>query len=353
MATSAITNTLVDAAGTPVSGVTVRAQLVPSVAFASDGTSEIIRTASTTSDADGAWSLDLTRQDDITPAGSWWVISEGSTTHTITVPAADSTLFDALTTPVPSSTGLTAGLTQTTADARYVKLTDGVPDGTITNIKVATDAAIDLSKLAVDPLARANHTGTQTASTISDFTTEVEALVPDPLMSGGMIPAGHGYLLWTFDPAIAAAEFALTSGQCVFIRCYVPVNMTITDVDLAVTTATNPVAGTYSGVGLYTDAGVLLSKSADASATLLTTGVKTISLSAPQDLTAGTYVWLAVLWQGTGTVKVAGCTAVVKDFVLNAGARRALFLNSQTTIPASFTPASASTNNAIHWLAGS
>jgi len=38
--------------------------------------------------------------------------------------------------------------------------------------KVA-NGAIPLAKLATDPLARANHTGTQTASTISDFDTQV------------------------------------------------------------------------------------------------------------------------------------------------------------------------------------
>jgi hypothetical protein len=43
----------------------------------------------------------------------------------------------------------------------------------ITNAHIATSAAIALSKLATDPLARANHTGTQTASTISDFDTQV------------------------------------------------------------------------------------------------------------------------------------------------------------------------------------
>ena len=45
--------------------------------------------------------------------------------------------------------------------------------GSIANADIASDAAIALSKLAVDPLARANHTGTQTASTISDFDTQV------------------------------------------------------------------------------------------------------------------------------------------------------------------------------------
>lgn len=43
--------------------------------------------------------------------------------------------------------------------------------GAIANADIASNAAIALSKLATDPLARANHTGTQTASTISDFNT--------------------------------------------------------------------------------------------------------------------------------------------------------------------------------------
>ena len=44
--------------------------------------------------------------------------------------------------------------------------------------KVA-NGSIPLAKLASDPLARANHTGTQVASTISDFSTAVNAIV-DP-----------------------------------------------------------------------------------------------------------------------------------------------------------------------------
>ncbi len=45
--------------------------------------------------------------------------------------------------------------------------------GGIVNTDIANGAAISLGKLASDPLARANHTGTQTASTISDFDTQV------------------------------------------------------------------------------------------------------------------------------------------------------------------------------------
>jgi hypothetical protein len=48
-----------------------------------------------------------------------------------------------------------------------------IANDTIVNADINTAAAISLSKLATDPLARANHTGTQLASTISDFDTQV------------------------------------------------------------------------------------------------------------------------------------------------------------------------------------
>ncbi len=43
-----------------------------------------------------------------------------------------------------------------------------IPAGYITNSHISASAAIELSKLATDPLARANHTGTQLAATIPD-----------------------------------------------------------------------------------------------------------------------------------------------------------------------------------------
>jgi hypothetical protein len=45
--------------------------------------------------------------------------------------------------------------------------------GGVVNTDISNTAAISLGKLATDPLARANHTGTQTASTVSDFDTQV------------------------------------------------------------------------------------------------------------------------------------------------------------------------------------
>ena len=56
------------------------------------------------------------------------------------------------------------------AQIAYGKLT---LTNSVVNADINASAAIALSKLATDPLARANHTGTQTASTISDFDTQV------------------------------------------------------------------------------------------------------------------------------------------------------------------------------------
>lgn len=60
-----------------------------------------------------------------------------------------------------------------------------IADGTIVNADIAAGAAIALSKLAVDPLARANHTGTQLASTISNFDTQVRTSRIDQLAAAG------------------------------------------------------------------------------------------------------------------------------------------------------------------------
>ena len=48
--------------------------------------------------------------------------------------------------------------------------------GVVTDAEVAADAAISLSKLAVDPTDRANHTGTQHTSSIAGFDAAVKAI---------------------------------------------------------------------------------------------------------------------------------------------------------------------------------
>jgi hypothetical protein len=79
---------------------------------------------------------------------------------------ADSTIVNA-------DISATAAIAKTKLDLNGQITSADIVDGTITNDDINASAAIALSKLVTDPLPRANHTGTQTASTISDFDTQV------------------------------------------------------------------------------------------------------------------------------------------------------------------------------------
>jgi hypothetical protein len=91
------------------------------------------------------------------------------TTDTGTVTSemiADATIVDA-------DISGTAGIAYSKLSLSGTITSADIVDGEIVNTDINASAAIALSKLAVDPLARANHTGTQTASTVSDFDTQV------------------------------------------------------------------------------------------------------------------------------------------------------------------------------------
>lgn len=74
---------------------------------------------------------------------------------------------------VNADVSATAAIAKTKLDLGGTITSADLVDGTIVNSDINAAAGIALSKLATDPLARANHTGTQTASTISDFDTQV------------------------------------------------------------------------------------------------------------------------------------------------------------------------------------
>lgn len=75
-----------------------------------------------------------------------------------------------------------SGTAVTLADSGTITATM-IADGTIMDAEINASAGIQLSKLATNPLARANHTGTQLAATISDFDTQVRTNRLDQLAS--------------------------------------------------------------------------------------------------------------------------------------------------------------------------
>lgn len=89
--------------------------------------------------------------------------------------------------------------------------------GVIVDADISASAAIANSKLATDPLARANHTGTQTASTISDFAAAVAAEIPTSTVTMTSDAASNST---TTGVEITALQKTLVAGTYVF-RYYI------------------------------------------------------------------------------------------------------------------------------------
>lgn len=128
MATSNITNRILDPSGTAIASVTINARLKPGPGFQSDTFEEIAGLETTTTDANGDWTLTLERNSGITPANSYWEIEEkipeangGPRVWAVQVGASNQTLLAALIS-APVAAAANTYLTQASADARYQAL---------------------------------------------------------------------------------------------------------------------------------------------------------------------------------------------------------------------------------------
>ncbi|MFI7698041.1 hypothetical protein [Nonomuraea sp. NPDC049480] len=96
---------------------------------------------------------------------------------------------------------------------------DDVADGTITNAKVAANAGIALSKLATNPLDRTQHTGIQTAYTISDFVAQVRANRLDQMAAPGADIPLAGFRLTNLGAPVNANDAARLADVQAARRC--------------------------------------------------------------------------------------------------------------------------------------
>ena len=138
MATSNISNTILDLSGSAVSDVVVVARLKPGPGFRIYEGTEVASQVTATSASNGAWSLTLEQNEPanpvdatklgISPSGSYYEIEEqipdakgGLKSWTVTVGTTSQTLYAALVTTLPADVGPTY-LTQSSGDARYSQL---------------------------------------------------------------------------------------------------------------------------------------------------------------------------------------------------------------------------------------
>lgn len=82
----------------------------------------------------------------------------------------------------------------------------------LVNADISASAAIALSKLATDPLARANHTGTQVASTISNFDTQVRTSRLDQMAAPtASVSMNSQRITSLLDPSSTTSQDAATA----------------------------------------------------------------------------------------------------------------------------------------------
>lgn len=165
--------------------------------------------------------------------------------------------------------------------------------------------------------------------------------------SGQMwMPEDNGLLTAVGDPWVTQGSDLLTAGTLYLVKLAIRRTMTITNLWwLMQTLGSGTSTGSYCG--LYSSAGTLLSGSSDIAAKITapaTTGGIFVPLTTPQAVTAGSYVWAAILCNlSTTQVTLHGADATTSQINVNLSAASYRFATNGTgltSLPASITPSS-------------
>ena len=225
----------------------------------------------------------------------------------------------------------------TAAGIAYSKLSLGgaitsadLVDGTIVNSDINASAGIALSKLAVDPLARANHTGTQTASTVSDFDTQVRTSKVTDLAA----PTGS----FSMNSQKITSLGTPTTGTDASTKAYVDAQITALVGGAPGTLDTlKEIADAISSGGSFESTVVLKSGST-------MTGALTLSGAPTVDLHAATKAYVDTV-AGSATAAAASATAAAASY----DSFDDRYLGAKSTAPSVDNDGNALVTGAIYW----
>jgi hypothetical protein len=171
------------------------------------------------------------------------------------------------------------------------------------------------------------------------------------------IPGDNGLLLANFEPAAATNSSAPTAGIMYLMKLSIHTSMTLSYLWWFILSAGSG-ASTGSYTGIYSSSGTLLSGSSDIASYLTSTNGQKIPLTTPQNLSAGTYLWAALLTNlATTQPSIGKSNAPTWQININlssATLRVGTYGTGQTSLPSSITTSSISNGNSYgFWVGGS
>lgn len=172
-----------------------------------------------------------------------------------------------------------------------------------------------------------------------------------------ILPADHGLLAFSLDPAVTNTSSAPASGVMTLVKVRLTAPATPASVLLHITAAGVTLTAGQNLAGLYSAAGVLLGTTADQSAAWASAGQKLMALTPASagsltDLPPGVY-YIGFLSVGTTPPSFARASGVgTTNANLAAGSYRFATIGAGlTALPAAFVPANQAAS-AIGWFAG-
>src|SRR4249919_2721569 len=139
-------------------------------------------------------------------------------------------------------------------------------------------------------------------------------------IGGGWRPEDNGLLAASCDPVSAAGTTVLVAGTVYLQK--VPIRNAVTVGRVHFQTAGTQGSGTSDGsfVGLYSSAGTLLTSSADIVTPITAAiGAQSVAVTTPQNLTAGSFVWVGMVVNLTVTQPSLSTVAGAVGSRLNIG----------------------------------
>lgn len=250
-----------------------------------------------------------------------------------------------------TAANITGTLDQVPAPAAAVSL-NSKKITSLANGSASTDAAAFGQIPVADPTAGdIAALGTQAAGSSGKWADGTH-VHPAP----GWVPADNGLLAVCSELDNTVAGSVAIAGTLYLQKIPIRVALTATNIWFLISSAGSG-ASTGSFTGLYSSAGSLLSGTADIAASITATGAKSVALTTPQSLAAGSFVWAAFLvnlatTQPTPRSIAASSPAAVNLNLAAAVLRTAVNGTGLTALPASITPSSNTATGALPFWIG-